>query len=119
MIVRCSAAIAAVLALGVPAAAQEATVFTITNESPTVLVSLMAREPGAAEWEYELLESEVASGDTTSIQMEMAACFYELLATFDDGDTEDQGGMDLCALNEASFSITDYDDTPGGSQPVE
>ncbi len=104
------AAVSVAALCGAPALAQEHAEFTVNNESSSTLTEINISEPGAEEWEANILDEEVGPGDSVTISVDPESCNWDIQAVYDDGDTQQDDDIDLCALDGEEFTIVDEDD---------
>ena len=77
---------------------------TVTNSRKVDLVQLQAAESGSADWKQVL--GPVKSGKQASAKLPQASdCRFDLRGTFDDGQSMDASGIDVCA--DKTLNLTD------------
>ncbi len=77
---------------------------TVTNSRKVDLVQLEAAESGSADWKQVL--GPVKSGKQASAKLPQASdCRFDLRGTFDDGQSMDASGIDVCA--DKTLNLTD------------
>ena len=86
-----------------PAGAVAVTV-TVTNSRKAELLQLQAAESGSADWKQVL--GPVKSGKQASATLPKASdCRFDLRGTFDDGESMDASGINVCA--DKTLNLTD------------
>jgi len=76
----------------------------VTNSRKVDLVQLRAAESGSADWKQVL--GPVKSGKQASAKLPQASdCRFDLRGTFDDGQSMDASGIDVCA--DKTLNLTD------------
>ena len=76
----------------------------VTNSRKVDLVQLQAAESGSADWKQVL--GPVKSGKQASAKLPQASdCRFDLRGTFDDGQSMDASGIDVCA--DKTLNLTD------------
>lgn len=87
-----------------PAGAVTVTTVVVTNSRKADLVELQAAESGSADWKQVL--GPVKSGKQASAKLPQASdCRFDLRGTFDDGQSMDASGIDVCA--DKTLNLTD------------
>ena len=90
-----------------PAVAQDLE-FTLINKTSFDVVAFYASPKGVSNWEEDILGSELLES-RDSIQITIAdgrsQCAYDLRFEFDDGDTVERSGVDLCETG--SYTLTE------------
>ena len=77
---------------------------TVTNSRKADLVELQAAESGSADWKEVL--GPLKSGKQASAQLPQASdCRFDLRGTFDDGQSMDASGINVCA--DKTLNLTD------------
>ena len=77
---------------------------TVTNSRKVDLVQLQAAESGSADWKQVL--GPVKSGKQASAKLPQASdCRFDLRGTFDDGESMDASGINVCA--DKTLNLTD------------
>lgn len=77
---------------------------TVTNSRNADLVQLEAAESGSADWKKVL--GPVKSGKQASAKLPQASdCHFDLRGTFDDGQSMDASGINVCA--DKTLNLTD------------
>jgi hypothetical protein len=77
---------------------------TVTNSRNADLVQLEAAESGSADWKKVL--GPVKSGKQASAKLPQASdCRFDLRGTFDDGQSMDASGINVCA--DKTLNLTD------------
>ena len=77
---------------------------TVTNSRKVDLVQLQAAESGSADWKQVL--GPVKSGKQASAKLPQASdCRFDLRGTFDDGQSMDASGVNVCA--DKTLNLTD------------
>jgi len=77
---------------------------TVTNSRKVDLVQLQAAESGSADWKQVL--GPVKSGKQASAKLPQASdCRFDLRGTFDDGETMDASGINVCS--DKTLNLTD------------
>lgn len=86
------------------AAAQD---FTVVNRSGHVVVTLNVSPSSSNNWGPDILGREVlANGESASITFDRneSECMWDMRATYDDGDTGDWRGINLCETSEITLT---------------
>jgi hypothetical protein len=88
-----------------PKAAPAVTVtVTVTNSRKADLVQLEAAKSGSADWKK--VAGQVKSGKQASAKLPQASdCRFDLRGTFDDGESMDASGIDVCV--DKTLNLTD------------
>ena len=77
---------------------------TVTNSRKADLVQLEAAMSGSADWKK--LVGPVKSGKQASVKLPQASdCRFDLRGTFDDGESMDASGINVCA--DKKLNLTD------------
>ena len=77
---------------------------TVTNSRKADLVQLEAAESGSADWKK--VVGPVKSGKQASAKLPQASdCRFDLRGTFDDGESIDASGINVCA--DKTLNLTD------------
>lgn len=77
---------------------------TVTNSRKADLLQLEAAESGSADWKK--VVGPVKSGKQASAKLPQASdCRFDLRGTFDDGQSMDASGIDVCA--DKTLNLTD------------
>jgi hypothetical protein len=77
---------------------------TVTNSRKADLLQLQAAESGSADWKQVL--GPVKSGKQASATLPQASdCRFDLRGTFDDGESMDASGINVCA--DKTLNLTD------------
>ena len=77
---------------------------TVTNSRKADLVQLEAAESGSADWKK--MVGPVKSGKQASAKLPQASdCRFDLRGTFDDGESMDASGVNVCA--DKTLNLTD------------
>ena len=77
---------------------------TVTNSRKADLVELKAAESGSADWKEVL--GPLKSGKQASAKLPQASdCRFDLRGTFDDGQSADASGINVCA--DKTLNLTD------------
>ncbi len=106
-----AAAFAALTLAAAPAVAQttDPVNFTLNNGTAETLVTLQISESGNNSWGEDILGSDTVeaggSADVT-INDDLADCEYDIRATFTDGSTLDERGINLCEINGGSVDVS-------------
>ena len=87
-----------------PAGAVTVTTVVVTNSRKADLVELQAAESGSADWKEVL--GPLKSGKQASAKLPQASdCRFDLRGTFDDGQSMDASGVNVCA--DKKLNLTD------------
>ena len=87
-----------------PAGAVTVTTVVVTNSRKADLVELQAAESGSANWKEVL--GPLKSGKQASAKLPQASdCRFDLRGTFDDGQSMDASGVNVCA--DKTLNLTD------------
>ena len=77
---------------------------TVTNSRKADLLQLEAAESGSADWKK--VVGPVKSGKQASAKLPQASdCRFDLRGTFDDGESMDASGINVCA--DKTLNLTD------------
>ena len=77
---------------------------TVTNSRKVDLVQLEAAESGSTDWKK--VAGPVKSGKQASAKLPQASdCRFDLRGTFDDGESMDASGINVCA--DKTLNLTD------------
>ncbi|WP_425990481.1 hypothetical protein [Brevundimonas sp. TWP2-3-2] len=100
------AASAVALMFGTSAMAQAT--MTVTNDGEVAIVGLAISGESSDDFGDNLLDEEIAPGDGVEVTFEVGDdCVQDVQATYEDGDTEEVMGVDLCEGGD--FDIEDED----------
>ena len=100
------AASAVVLMFGTSAMAQAT--MTVTNEGEVAIVGLAISGESSDDFGDNLLDEEIAPGEGVEVTFEVGDdCVQDVQATYEDGDTEEVMGVDLCEGD--GFEVEDED----------
>jgi len=84
--------------------ANPAVTVTVTNSRKADLVQLEAAKSGSADWKK--VVGPVKSGKQALAKLPQASgCRFDLRGTFDDGESMDASGVDVCA--DKTLNLTD------------
>jgi hypothetical protein len=87
-----------------PAGAVTVITVVVTNSRKADLVELQAAKSGSADWKEVL--GPLKSGKQASAKLPQASdCRFDLRGTFDDGQSADASGIDVCA--DKALNLTD------------
>lgn len=101
-----TAASIAVLLFGTAAVAQET--MTVTNDGEVAIVGLAISGESSDDFGDNLLDEEIAPGEGVEVTFDVGDdCVQDVQATYEDGDTEEVMGVDLCA--GGGFDVEDED----------
>jgi opacity protein-like surface antigen len=100
------AASTAALLLATAAAAQAT--MTVTNDGEVAIVGLAISGESSDDFGDNLLDEEIAPGEGVEVTFDVGDdCVQDVQATYEDGDTEEVMGVDLCEGGD--FEIEDED----------
>ena len=100
------AASAVVLMFGSSAMAQAT--MTVTNDGEVAIVGLAISGESSDDFGDNLLDEEIAPGEGVEVTFEVGDdCVQDVQATYEDGDTEEVMGVDLCEGGD--FDVEDED----------
>jgi hypothetical protein len=100
------AASAVVLMFGTSAMAQAT--MTVTNDGEVAIVGLAISGESSDDFGDNLLDEEIAPGEGVEVTFEVGDdCVQDVQATYEDGDTEEVMGVDLCEGD--GFEVEDED----------
>ncbi|WP_425987197.1 hypothetical protein [Brevundimonas sp. TWP2-3-2] len=100
------AASAVVLMFGTSAMAQAT--MTVTNDGEVAIVGLAISGESSDDFGDNLLDEEIAPGEGVEVTFEVGDdCVQDVQATYEDGDTEEVMGVDLCEGGD--FEVEDED----------
>ena len=103
------AASAAAILFATGAAAQAT--MTVTNDGEVAIVSLAISGESNDDFGDNLLDEEIAPGEGVEVTFDVGDdCVQDVQATYEDGDTEEVMGVDLCEGGD--FEVED-EDGPG------
>ncbi len=110
------AASAAAILFATGAAAQAT--MTVTNDGEVAIVSLAISGESSDDFGDNLLDEEIAPGEGVEVTFDVGDdCVQDVQATYEDGDTEEVMGVDLCAGGD--FEIEDEDGSEGAEDEEE
>ncbi len=110
------AASAAALMFGTSAMAQAT--MTVTNDGEVAIVSLAISGESSDDFGDNLLDEEIAPGDGVEVTFDVGDdCVQDVQATYEDGDTEEVMGVDLCSGD--GFEVEDEDGPGDGDEEEE
>jgi hypothetical protein len=100
---------AALLSVSLYATAAWAAVqdFTLHNRTGHVIMTLNVSPSNSNQWGPDILGQEVlADGESAEISFDRteSQCLFDIRVTYDDGDTNDERGINLCEVSEVSFT---------------
>ncbi len=104
-----AAAFAVAAILPVAASAQtESVSFSIENNYDATIDSVFYGESSSEEWSDNILEGEIAPGETMEVVIDdgLEDCEYDFHYTFDDGSDYTEMNVDLCELNGSVHEFT-------------
>ena len=81
--------------------------FTIHNRSGYVIMTLNVSPNSSNQWGPDILGREVlANGESTEISFDRNEdeCVWDIRATYEDGDTSDLRGINLCETTDLTFT---------------
>ncbi|HYJ52407.1 MAG TPA: hypothetical protein VEW04_04485 [Allosphingosinicella sp.] len=90
-----------------PAGDQTNQNFTLNNNTGHVVVTLNVSPSNSNEWGPDILGRDVlANGESAQITFERAEtqCQWDIRATYDDGDTTDERGVNLCETTTVNLT---------------
>jgi len=90
-----------------PAGDQTNQNFTLTNNTGHVVTTLNVSPSNSDQWGPDILGRDVlANGESASITFPRAetACEWDIKATYDDGDTTDARGVNLCTTTTVTLT---------------
>ena len=90
-----------------PAGDQTNQNFTLTNNTGHVVTTLAVSPSNSDQWGPDILGRDVlANGESASITFPRAetACEWDIKATYDDGDTTDARGVNLCTTTTVTLT---------------
>ena len=100
------AASTAALLLATAAAAQAT--MTVTNDGEVAIVGLAISGESSDDFGDNLLDEEIAPGEGVEVTFDVGDdCVQDVQATYEDGDTEEVMGVDLCEGD--GFEVEDED----------
>ncbi|WP_426040635.1 hypothetical protein [Brevundimonas sp. TWP2-3-4b1] len=100
------AASAVVLMFGTSAMAQAT--MTVTNDGEVAIVGLAISGESSDDFGDNLLDEEIAPGEGVEVTFDVGDdCVQDVQATYEDGDTEEVMGVDLCEGD--GFEVEDED----------
>lgn len=100
--------VAAVAAFALPAAAQTGSVsFSIENNSPATIDSILYGQSSSDEWSNNILDYQVEPGETVEITIDdgLEDCMYDFYYTFDDG-SDFVERVNMCEIDGTTFEFT-------------
>jgi hypothetical protein len=100
---------AALLSVSLYATAAWAAVqdFTLHNRTGHVIMTLNVSPSNSNQWGPDILGQEVlADGESAEISFDRteSQCMFDIRVTYDDGDTNDERGINLCEVSEFTFT---------------
>ena len=81
--------------------------FPIVNNSGHTVMTLNVSPTGEAEWGPDILDREVlATGESAEVTFDRGIdhCNYDILATYDDGETGDWRNVNLCETSTITLT---------------
>lgn len=100
---------AALLSVSLYATAAWAAVqdFTLHNRTGHVIVTLNVSPSNSNQWGPDILGVEVlGDGESAEISFDRteSQCLFDIRVTYDDGDMNDERGINLCEVSEFTFT---------------
>ena len=83
--------------------------FTIANATSHTLTHLYISPAAAKDWDQDILGNQVLSAGESglvSIEDGVESCMYDFKADFDDGDSIEVGGVDICKLEGETVTVS-------------
>ena len=106
MKLRILAAAAAIVSITAVPAFAEDLVFLLVNESPSPVTQFHVSPASSGSWEENLLQGGILDAGyevDVVIADGLSTCIYDIQAVFDDGETLEDYGLDLCDLGSYTF----------------
>jgi hypothetical protein len=100
------AAIAVLMITSASPALAEDLEFTLTNKSGSAITAFHVSHEGTSEWENNLLEGAyLPDGNEISVLINDGrdVCTYDILTEFEDGDSVEDYGLNLCDMGSYTF----------------
>lgn len=95
---------------GEPAAGVAEVKFDLKNATSFTLTHLYMSPAASDDWDTDILgEQVVAAGETAEVSIDdgVESCMYDLRADFDDGDSIDVRGVDVCKIEGTTVTISE------------
>lgn len=109
-----AAASTAALVIGMSAfgtAAMAQATMTVTNTGEVAITELAISGTSVEDFGDNLLDEEIAAGDGVEVTFEVGDdCVQDVMATYEDGDTEELYDIDLCAGGDMEVEDDDVDE---------
>lgn len=93
-----------------PAADVAEVKFDLKNATSFTLTHLYMSPAASDDWDTDILgEQVVAAGETAEVSIDdgVESCMYDLRADFDDGDSIDVRGVDVCKIEGTTVTISE------------
>jgi len=84
-------------------------VFTLDNTSSSDITEFHVSTLDSNSWEENILSEPIKAGETATVTLSNAdgRCKFDLRTVYDDGSTTDERAIDLCSLDDDTYTITD------------
>jgi len=84
-------------------------VFQLANTSSSDITAFHVSVLSSDSWEENILSEPINAGETATVTLSNAdgRCKFDLRTVYDDGSTTDERAIDLCALDNNTYTISD------------
>jgi hypothetical protein len=84
-------------------------VFQLDNKSSSDITEFHVSVLSSDSWEENILTEPIKAGETATVTLSNAdgRCKFDLRTVYDDGSTTDERAIDLCNLDDDTYTITD------------
>jgi hypothetical protein len=84
-------------------------VFQLDNKSSSDLTEFHVSVLSSDSWEENILTEPIKSGETATVTLSNAdgRCKFDLRTVYDDGSATDERAIDLCSLDNNTYTVTD------------
>jgi hypothetical protein len=84
-------------------------VFKLDNKSSSDITEFHVSVLSSDSWEENILTEPIKAGETATVTLSNAdgRCKFDLRTVYDDGSTTDERAIDLCNLDDGTYTITD------------
>ena len=84
-------------------------VFQLDNKSSSDITEFHVSVLSSDSWEENILTAPIKAGETATVTLSNAdgRCKFDLRTVYDDGSTTDERAIDLCNLDNDTYTVTD------------
>jgi hypothetical protein len=84
-------------------------VFQLDNKSSSDITEFHVSVLSSDSWEENILTEPIKAGETATVTLSNAdgRCKFDLRTVYDDGSTTDERAIDLCSLDDNTYTVTD------------